>query len=62
MLNVLQQALDDAVRQGLLVRNVAALVQRPARPAHRDGNVDCGRGPPVRPAAADERIFTSPGC
>jgi integrase len=29
MLNVLQQALDDAFRQGLLVRNVAALVQRP---------------------------------
>jgi integrase len=29
MLNVLQQALDDAFRQGFLVRNVAALVQRP---------------------------------
>jgi integrase len=29
MLNVLQQALDDAARQGHIVRNVAALVQRP---------------------------------
>jgi len=30
-LNVLQQALDDAARQGHIVRNVAALVQRPRR-------------------------------
>jgi integrase len=31
---VLQQALDDAVRQGLLVRNVAALVERPRQEHH----------------------------
>lgn len=34
MLVVLQQALQDAVRQGLLVRNVASLVQKPRQVHH----------------------------
>lgn len=34
-LNVLQQALDDAAKQGIVVRNVASLVQRPRQP-HRE--------------------------
>lgn len=34
MLVVLQQALRDAARQGLLVRNVASLVQKPRQVHH----------------------------
>jgi integrase len=55
-LNVLQQALSDAAQQGLIVRNVACLVQRPRQPHQEMTTWTLAEVRQFQLVAADERL------